>query len=576
MSYFEEMKAATNDFERLKVVERYTNEFASLMAAAGLKPEVGLVATAKGQVWISYTTIPAASLVEIIASIATIDQKLGDRAAELHGEILNCANYTVALESESGPGEPPTAEEVAKAIEPDPDAETSARLCPDPMTKEDLAEAAALITPLDQLHKGKVDHIVDVNVTDPNGGIRKEQDLVVTLIHRNDEDEIVAISGYVIEHINEFHKRALLMKAAEPDEVAEREYNPKYGYFHFARVKRSRKVYVLTGYRTYGNADYLSGNHPAWGPNAERPSSGEDDVLAGEMEEAEGTATFTSPAPGHRIELDEEPPFKSKEAVESVPLEEQQKTIEEMSAGAHEEQGAPVPEAVEETVEGAVGDYLPPGRNIKLTAPPTRDELENLCRQLFAVKQDKKETDAEFNEQIKSFETDIQAVLHQRSEDRYQRRLSFEDGVPDQEAEAALDAAAEESQETAPCGLQAAPDDDAPGPPDNPEPRLKSAEECAPEASEAEPDDEEEIEIEPDDEEEIEIEHFPHCGELCLICGGAGCKECDGEGVAPAVRESDGDGRLQCAKCGLPRAFWSFLKYGDGRKGHICNVCRKV
>ena len=47
-------------------------------------------------------------------------------------------------------------------------------------------------------------------------------------------------------------------------EVAEREYNPKWGYFYHARVKLSRKVFVLTQYTTYGDAAYLEENHPGW------------------------------------------------------------------------------------------------------------------------------------------------------------------------------------------------------------------------------------------------------------------------------------------------------------------------
>lgn len=501
MTYLEKMTKAANDFERSKVVEAYTEEFAALIEAAGLSPVVGVVPTANGQVWVPYNNLPAADRIEIIAAIAQADEELGSRAAALNKDVLDCANYSAVLEGESEPRKPPTAAEVSKALEPDPDADSYVWLCPDPVDDGLLEALAKRITPLEQLHKGKIDHICTMAVVDREGELHPERDLVVTLIHRNEEDEIVAVTGYNVQALKEFRKTRVNLEPAPIEEVAEREYNPKLGYFNHARVKLSRKVYVLTRYVSYGDASYLEENHPAWQTEDEP--------------EQEIEPTTSS------IELDEE----------------------------REEDFAAVDEKVGEHVSLAGG----------------RDELERLCSQLFAVKEDKKQTDKEFNEQIKALEDEIRGTLARRSRDRLQHRLPLEDGVPDEEAEKALDAAAEESQEEPSDGPETAPDEDPPTSPDDSEPE-EEAPASEPEGFSA---------PEPDPP----AHDFPQC-EACDGFGkttaGDPCEACGGEGIEPAVRESDDDGMLLCAMCRQPRSFWAFLKYEDGRKGHVCNVCRKV
>ena len=516
MTYLEKMKEAPNDFERSKVVEGYTIEFAAIMSAAGLEPRVGRVPTANGMAWVSYTNIPAMELIDIIAAISTADPELGDRASELHGDILNCANFSTALERDTdGPRlKAPTKEQIAAVLEPDPDADTATWLCPDPILLGDLEGAAALITPLEQLHKGKVDHIADITVTDTSGTARKDHDLVVTLIHRDEEDRVIAVTGYIAIALADFRKTYLHIDPATVEEVAEREYNPKWGYFHQARMKLSRRAYVLLTYATYGNVDYLVENHPAWQDAVENVND----------EEANNQAEF-EPSPS-TIELDED-------------------------------------SNVTGNVTGNVTDEQDP-------AYPPRDELEQLCRQLFAVKQEKKDTDADFNETIKSLENDIRAMLHQRDSDRYQNRLPLE-AVPDEEAEKALDAAAEESQETAPGAPQTAPEEETPASAEDSEPEAQPPEESAAQPETPEPEESTDPKGQP--------AFFPPC-QACeghsTLPGAEGCELCAGEGIEPTVRESDDDGLLLCARCGELRSFWAFLKYDGGRKGHICNVCRKV
>jgi len=515
MTYLEQMKAATNDFERSKVVERYTNEFAALMSAAGLNPTVGTVPTAEGQVWISYTNVPAKDLIDIIAAIATADVELGDRAAEIHGDILACANLSVALESMSEPRTPPTAEEVAAVLDPDPDAETIAWLCPEAMSHDDLELMASARTPLEKLHKGKLAFVCSLTLTDDEGGPHDTAPFVPIIVHRSEEDEIVAFTGYSALPLAEFRKtRADKLEPATVEEVLEREYNPKWGYFHHARVKYSRKVYVLTQYVTYGDAAYLEENHPAWQEPEESDVAGSKEI---------------EPSPS-TIELDEKP---------------------EILMPSREEQWDAVDENIGEFVRLAGG----------------RDDLERLCRQLFAVKQEKKEADAEYNEQIKAIESDIQGIIRARDKDRYQHRLPLE-AVPDAEAEKAIEAASEESQQEATEGPLPGPGDGPPIPLDNSEP-------------EEEPPARELAEAESPETEELTppVGDFPQC-EACLGHGSAPgegpCELCGGEGIPPEIRESDEDGMLLCARCGSLRSFWAFLKYDGGRKGHVCNVCRKV
>jgi len=507
MTYLEEMKAATNDFERSKVVEKYTNEFAALMVAAGLEPVVGVVPTANGQVWRPYTGIPAPELVEIISAIATADPDLGDRASELHGDILNCSNYQVALERTEPDPRPPTKEEVQAALEPDPDADSSTWLCPDPVKDGGLEALAKMVTPIATLHEGKVDHITNVTLIDREGSERNEGPFVPTLVHRNEDDQVVAISGYNTRPLKEFRDHNIGVEPATIEEVAEREYNPLYGYFHHARMKLSRKVYVLTRYSTFGSSSYLEENHPAW--QTESQDAEED------LEPIEPTTST--------IELDEE----------------------------REEQFAAVDEKVSEFVQAAGG----------------QDELERLCRLLFAVKEDKKQTTAEFNERIKEIENSIEGMLRARDEARYQRRLPI-DETTDEDAEKALDAAAGVPPEIASESPETATWDDASTNPCISEPEETPAN---PEENQAETDDAEEP-------KPAEVD-FPQCSG-CKGYGdgpdGGVCELCAGEGIEPAVRESDDQGMLQCARCGHLRSFWAFVKFEGGLKGHVCNVCRKV
>lgn len=438
MTYREEIEAAEDDYSRMKIVEAYTLKFRQIMDAAGLEPVVGEV---NGR-WQSFDTIAAPDLVETMSAIEAADPELGKAARELVDDILECANYL------AGQKEPAPEEDVdGEPGIPDLDADTAAWVSPEPVEADTIAAWSDLMTDWKLLEEGKIKHVAPVG-----DGV-----LLAVTNHEYVESVCAAVFGYHIIPLADFRKMNPDLEPAHIDEVAEREYNPKYGYFHHARMKLGRKVVVPTRYVCYATADYLESNG---------------------LVETEFEPTTNS------IELDEEPPA-------SEPLEEQERKIQEA-----------------------------------FSEPAPADELERLCRLLFAVKEEKSQTAAEFNEQIKQIESEIQALIRRRDADRYQHRLPLEGGVPDAEAEKALDAAAEESQDEPSEGPETAPKEEASADTDNSEPDEKPA------------------------------ENEP------------------GEAWEPAVRESDKDGKLLCVDCGALQPFWSFELFEGGKKGFVCAQCR--
>jgi hypothetical protein len=191
-------------------------------------------------------------------------------------------------------------------------------------------------------------------------------------------------------------------------------------------------------------------------------------------------------------------------------------------------------------------------------------ELERLNRQLFALKQDKSDSNRDFNESIKLVEEQIQAQLRYLTGHKDQKPLPF-DSAKDEPEKATYDSPGDVGVDDPPPDLE--PEEELPEP--------EKPTENGPEPAE-------EPEGLPEGVPEPEARPRP-----CRACDGSGfeddqvlCSVCNGEGVKPAPR-GNGTRSLKCYACGAPRPAFSFQNFRDEEnedgpplKGHVCSVCR--